>query len=498
MKKLFYIVTFLLLYVTLTKTYAQSNCITDPPLPPSLTLVSVQPETGNIVLNWTLSPSPDIVAYIIYSFKNGDALALDTIWNPLSTSYTYSTTATKYFNVSFVVAAMRLPRCTSILSNNLGTIFSEVAIDTCNNKILLKWNSYSEFPKKVNDYKILASIDGGLFTEKASLPSTSTDYTFSGFITNSQYCIVVEASLDGGNKSSSNKVCISTKMQRPPVWINADYATVTDDNKISLLFSIDPSSEITHFRLDRKNQNENSYNQVSRPVSINGKVEYTDTGADLTLINYYKLSAINNCNIPIVESNVASNIVLASKAKDENIVFTWNSYSEWLGSISGYRLYVNTGNGYIEKSVIASSDTVYSLNYKDIMYQVTAGKVCFKIEAAETSNPYGFNGESLSSEVCISPVESVTVPNIFTPNHDLVNDYFRPVMSFTPGEYHLVISDLKRRVIFESSDYQMEWDGSFNGNPLPEGAYLWYLKVLTPSGKNISRTGTVTIFFNKK
>jgi gliding motility-associated-like protein len=169
-----------------------------------------------------------------------------------------------------------------------------------------------------------------------------------------------------------------------------------------------------------------------------------------------------------------------------------------LGSASGYQLLINTGNGYVEKAMIESSDSVYILNYEDIMYQVSGDKICFRIEASEDSNPYGLNGKSTSSEICISPFESVTVPNIFTPNHDLVNDYFRPVLSFTPKEYHLVISDLKRKIIFESTDYQLEWDGSFNGNPQPEGAYLWFLKIITPSGNNISKTGTVTIFFNQK
>ena len=103
--------------------FSQINCITDPPLPPVLTSVSVQPETGNTILTWTLSPSPDIAAYVLYSYKNGDGLPIDTVWNPSSTSYILTSTATKYFSVSYVVAAMILPRCTSIFSNVLNSIF---------------------------------------------------------------------------------------------------------------------------------------------------------------------------------------------------------------------------------------------------------------------------------------------------------------------------------------------------------------------------------------
>lgn len=65
--------------------YSQVNC--DVPFPPVLSIVSVQPETGKTVLYWTLSPSSDISAYILYTYKNGDGMAFDTVWNPFATSY---------------------------------------------------------------------------------------------------------------------------------------------------------------------------------------------------------------------------------------------------------------------------------------------------------------------------------------------------------------------------------------------------------------------------
>lgn len=478
-------------------TYSQTDCITDPPLPPLLTLVTVQPENGNTNISWTPSPSANISAYIIYSYKNGDGLALDTIWDPSQTSYTLTTTATKYFSVSYVVAALRLPRCTSVLSNNLSTIFAEIAIDTCNNKLNLKWNQYADQPKKVVEYKIMMSVNGESFTEKYTAPAGSSAYSFSGFLTSSIYCFVVKAVLEDGSISSSNKTCISTKMQRPPAWINADYATVNQDNKISLSFTIDPSSEINHFLLEKKIQPENVFQQVAQPLSVNGKVDFTDNNGDAGKINYYRLSAINNCSLPIISSNISSNIVLSSELVNDVVILSWNKYREWLGSISSYILFVDTGNGFAEQASAQQSDSVFHLNYKDIMYGVSGDKVCFKIQASENSNPNSINGQSMSAASCITPPEVVTVPNLFTPDNDLLNDYFRPVLSFTPKDYHLIISDKKRNILFETSDCLKEWDGSFNGQSQPQGVYLWYLNITTPSGRNISKTGTITIFVNK-
>src|SRR5674476_64576 len=132
-----------------TGAFSQTDCVTNPPLPPVFTSVSVQPETGNTRFTWTLSPSPDIAAYILYSYKNGDGMPLDTVWDAAATSYTLSSTVTKYFSVSYVIAAMRRPRCTSIFSKVLNSIFEEVSIDTCTKKIIISWNSYQSLPVKV-------------------------------------------------------------------------------------------------------------------------------------------------------------------------------------------------------------------------------------------------------------------------------------------------------------------------------------------------------------
>jgi gliding motility-associated-like protein len=479
-----------------SEAYTQINCITDPPLPPVFTSVSVQPETGNTLFTWTLSPSPDIAAYIIYSYKNGDGIALDTIRDPFATSYTLSSTATKYFSVSYVVAAMRLPRCTSIFSNVLNSVFEEVSVDTCLKKINVAWNSYRSFPLKVTGYSVLMSVNGGTYNEADNVTSEDTTFTLNDFTIDAEYCFIIRANLEGGKFSSSNKSCLSTKMQRPPQWINADQATINSSGNVALSFTIDPSSELTHFSLERKSGSAASFQEIFKPVSINGSVYYTDIQADNKIINFYRLLAVNSCNLPVITSNTASNIVLSLERTGDNIILSWNVYRKWLGTVSSYKLFANTGKGFEEKAEVGATDTLYQLGYQQIMYEVSADRVCFYIDASEISNPYGISGESISSEICTNPTEVITVPNVFTPNNDLKNDLFRPVLSFTPLDYHLIITDTHSRVLFETRDFQAEWDGTINGSTEPQGVCLWYLKLTTPSGRKISRTGTVTIIRN--
>src|SRR5664279_6169832 len=83
-----------------------------------------------------------------------------------------------------------------------------------------------------------------------------------------------------------------------------------------------------------------------------------------------------------------------------------------------YEIFVDTGKGFEEKGSVSASDSVYSMDYKQLMFDVTGSKVCFYVTTSELSNPYGLQGESKSSEICSSPVEIITVPNVFTPNND--------------------------------------------------------------------------------
>ncbi len=488
----FYII-FIIISFWSGNAFSQINCVTDPPLPPVLTSVSVDYETGNTKFTWNLSPSPDIAAYILYSYKNGDGMPIDTIWDPSATSYTSASTASKYFSVSYVVTAMRLPRCTSIFSNVINSIFEQVAIDTCKKRISVLWNSYSSFPEKIIGYTVLWSVNSGSYTESDTLSAGDTSYVLNEFSIDSQYCFVVRADLEAGEASTSNKSCISTKMQRPPQWINADQATLNQHGKIAISFTVDPLSEIDRFSLERKTGPTGTFQEISRPASVNGTVFYTDNQADTGMVNYYRLSALNSCNLPVITSNIASNIVLSLERSGTNIVLSWNPYKSWLGNISSYKLFVNTGKVFEENEVISASDTFFVKGYQQIMYEVNGDKVCFFIDASETDNPYGISGESKSSEICTSPTEIITVPNVFTPDNNLINDLFRPVLSFTPLEYQLIISDRQNNILFETRDYLASWDGTRNGNPQPQGVYLWYLKLKTPSGKTISKTGTITI-----
>lgn len=474
---------------------AQTGCTI--PQPPVLTFVTVQPGSGAIHLEWTSSPSTGVVGYIVHKFRNEIGTPVDTLWDPAAMSLTYNEVESKYYTLSYAVSALRLPDCESILSNSISTIFNVTGIDTCKREISVKWNAYPDFPRKVLRYEVLAFIGQEPAPVVYSTDPTITSFILRGFRIGTKYCLTVNAVLEGGSISGSLTNCLFTGMTVPPDWINADFATVDDQGKIQLSFTIDPLSEIKKYILERKEGYSGQFEVVAQLLPTAGNLTYTDGTADNKKINFYRLSAINFCNSPVMVSNISSTIVTTVAVSGNDLRLSWNPYRKWNGNTAAYRVLVNKGEGYGETALVQPEDTVYSFSYNEIMQQATSGNICFKVAAFESGNPYGNNGESISAETCLQITEVITVPDLFTPDGDLVNDLFKPVISFMPRDYHLIISNRKGKVVFETRNSEEPWDGTESGNSLPGDVYLWFLKTTGPSGKKFSRTGTVTIFRNR-
>ncbi|MGZ3864174.1 MAG: gliding motility-associated C-terminal domain-containing protein [Bacteroidia bacterium] len=71
------------------------------------------------------------------------------------------------------------------------------------------------------------------------------------------------------------------------------------------------------------------------------------------------------------------------------------------------------------------------------------------------------------------------IPNIFTPNNDNINDYWRPevINEICLTDYNVVIFSKWGDLVFESSVPSLGWSGNSpdGGIPCSEGAYYYLL-----------------------
>lgn len=79
---------------------------------------------------------------------------------------------------------------------------------------------------------------------------------------------------------------------------------------------------------------------------------------------------------------------------------------------------------------------------------------------------------------CIDLPE-IEMSNIFTPNKDGINDYFKPAVFKGMKSGEMKIMNRWGQVIFETNDMQTGWDGTYNGKPVSDGTYFYKISYET-------------------
>ena len=86
-------------------------------------------------------------------------------------------------------------------------------------------------------------------------------------------------------------------------------------------------------------------------------------------------------------------------------------------------------------------------------------------------------------------------PNSFTPDENIVNDYWFPVFSSSEyvKRYNLDIYNRWGQLVFETTEIDQGWDGTFQGKPVPDGTYTWKINFRWYDQRAYQLTGHITL-----
>jgi gliding motility-associated-like protein len=97
-----------------------------------------------------------------------------------------------------------------------------------------------------------------------------------------------------------------------------------------------------------------------------------------------------------------------------------------------------------------------------------------------------------TATMIVSTGHGISIPNVITPNGDGLNDELI-VTGFTIDELYLVIYNRWGQVMFETTDLNIRWNGTNNGNGMcPDGTYYYVVKARTKRGE-LNQNGTITL-----
>ena len=112
-----------------------------------------------------------------------------------------------------------------------------------------------------------------------------------------------------------------------------------------------------------------------------------------------------------------------------------------------------------------------------------------------------------SQTIIISPVFTIYIPNAFTPNNDLHNDYFLPITDGV-SEFELTIYDRSGKEVFKTNDFSNDylscitdnacnaaWNGKIkNGDEYAtKGLYVYKINLTDFNGKLRAYSGSFTL-----
>lgn len=106
------------------------------------------------------------------------------------------------------------------------------------------------------------------------------------------------------------------------------------------------------------------------------------------------------------------------------------------------------------------------------------------------------NGCSASdtTSVSVNSITDVFIPNAFTPNNDGNNDVYQLEGDLNTIEYlDFKIFNRWGELVYESMDHNFHWDGTYKGQPVDRGVYIYTMKVVFINGYKRDYKGSITV-----
>ena len=93
------------------------------------------------------------------------------------------------------------------------------------------------------------------------------------------------------------------------------------------------------------------------------------------------------------------------------------------------------------------------------------------ILSANSNNGCGSSSDTMQVHV----YKKVTIPNAFSPNGDGINDTWNIKALSAYADYQLSVFNRYGQIVYDTKSYSQQWDGTFNGSPLPAATYYYLL-----------------------
>lgn len=255
------------------------------------------------------------------------------------------------------------------------------------------------------------------------------------------------------------------------------------DNQITLSWNEQVPWTNTSYIIYRQNSTTLEYDSIAT-TPINS---YTDTGLvnlrtycyQVRSIGAYSSSGIvnpilnfsqENCEEPIDNVNPCPPILsLDSNCVAQQNLLTWsNPTSGCADDVLEYAVYKKDsldGSYYFVAQLTSAADTSF---LHDNLFSVAG---CYVVTSFDSVG----NESNYSDSICVDNCPNYELPNVYTPNNDGSNDFFRPFPYKYINGIRLKVYNRWGSLVFETDDPDVMWNGvnQDTNEPCSDGIYFY-------------------------
>lgn len=480
----------------------------NPPNAPVIDSVSVDNQNGRIKIAWKPSSSGDVTGYIITRGQFPNTVIIDTVIGRTKNTYIDDDNALDFFSAPVYYQVTAIDSCgnTRPAPKEHSTINLKSENDLCAREINLSWNNYDGWPS-VQRYTVYVREDAGPYRLLADLDGNTRNYTHRNIDATKVYCYLVVGASNGTQEiyySTSNLLCVSFPALEAPLFEYIRSVSVLSDDSIRILAYLDTSvseDAVRYYLLRRAFDREGPFITIDtlRLDSSVYELDYIDANVRADQYQYaYVMDAMDDCDQVIKRSNVGRSIHLNIRGGKYDYLneLNWTQYIDWQDygfGVGNYEVYLGL-NGEFDPNPIGRTNAKTFNFYDPLDLDVQfASSFCYYVEAIEAdSNVFGFLDAARSNVVCVTHDPDVYIPDVFTPNKDGLNEFWKPIMPYIdPADYTCDVYDRWGTKIFSINEQSYEGFPGENadGEQYPSGVYIYHLQAFTEGGSLIERKG---------
>ncbi|MEM7373086.1 MAG: PKD domain-containing protein [Bacteroidota bacterium] len=404
-----------------------------------------------------------------------DTIFIDPSVDALSNSYCYKITATNFCGTESDL----------MLTNHHCTI--EARATAIPGQIILEWNPYIGW-NRVDQYEIYKVDNYGTINASfvGIVPGNTTRFveTFDDCFTDISYRIraIGETPLEISWSDTTMIISETGTVGRANQLVRT---TVENNEDVLVEWKAFDLRGEAMIRVEKATGVGTFQTLATLPA---GETSFRDEDVDVDLFSYtYQVSAQDSCGNTTPLSNVGKSILLKVTKEQGTTVLSWTPYEEWRFGVQGYQIEVkNDTLGQWEVVDVVQGNL---LTYKDEITNLNQPYNCYRIRAIELG---GNEAWSLSNEDCIRVETTIQGPNAFTPNGDDKNDIFY-LSGFHVQTFNMKIYSRWGMLLFETNNIEEGWDGTYQGQPVKEGVYVYVARGVGFNGQAYVLRGSISL-----